>query len=149
MEQAVKVLETVELRFSLSAHLANLADAKRRNGDFRSAEELCARALQMVSDSGERWYEPEVRRIAALIANDLRPNDRDKTEELLRTAVECACNLSFLVFELRSLQSLKEFLGSAHQDPSVEARIGELSHLQNLDRRVAATVLHGGPGLGQ
>lgn len=145
MEQAVNVLETVELRFSLSAHLANLADAKRRNGDFRSAEELCARALQMVSDSGERWYEPEVRRIAALIANDLRPNDRGKTEELLRTAVECARNLSFLVFEQRSLQSLKEFLGSAHQDPSVEARIGQLSHLQNLDRRVAATVLRDGP----
>ena len=143
MEQAIASLRGFEFRLAMSAHLAILADFKRQSGKLDEAEALCGRALQMMAETGERWFEPEARRIQALIANELRPDDRDQAEALLRSAVACAHALKFTTFELRALKSLEEFLGPGREDPVVEARIRELSHLENLARRAATAVLSG------
>jgi class 3 adenylate cyclase/predicted ATPase len=145
MEEAIEALEGFEFRLGLSAHLAILADARRRRGNPDVAEALCTRAVQMVSDTGERWFEPEARRIEALIANDLRPQEYARVEALLRAAVECARSLNSPIFELRCLGSLREFIGPGQEDVAVNARILDLSHLDNLARRVASAVLNGGP----
>ena len=62
MEEAIEALDRVEYRLSLSSHLAILADAKHQSGDTRGAKALSARAMQIVDASGERWFEPEIRR---------------------------------------------------------------------------------------
>jgi predicted ATPase len=140
MEQAIEAFDAIDFRLSITGHLANLADAKRTSGKFHDAEALCGRALELVSESSQRWLEPEVRRIEALIASDARPQQPDKAEDMLRSAAICARDLGLPVFELRCLVSLRDFLGTTRQDVGVESRMRELSHLRDLDRRVAVAM---------
>ena len=135
LEPAIQALEAAEFRLALPFDLATLADAKRRVGDLDGAAALCTRALQMISDTGQRWLEPEARRIEALTAYDLRPQEPEKAEAMLRRAVECARSLAFPVFELRCLLSLKQVLRKA--DGDVEARLEELSSFGDLEMRAA------------
>jgi class 3 adenylate cyclase/tetratricopeptide (TPR) repeat protein len=141
LEQAIETFDAVDYRLSLAGHLGNLADAKRRSGQLGDAEALCARAFQIMSAGADRWLEPEVRRIHALIVDNLRPQDSDKAEALYRGAVECARNFGFPVFELRCLLTLQEFLKPLRHDVEVESRIRELSAFGDLDRRAAEALL--------
>ena len=144
LQQAIDKLESIEFRLSIPGHLAILADAQRRQGNVEDAQTTCARAFELISDGGDRWIEPEVRRIDALVANDLKSQSTELIEAKFRNSVECAQNLGFPIFELRGLLSLQAFLGPRRQDIEIESRIRELSHLQNLDRRVADAVrMHG------
>jgi class 3 adenylate cyclase/predicted ATPase len=140
LKQSLDKLESIEFRLSIPGHLANLADAQRRQGNNKAAQATCARAFELISEGGDLWIEPEVRRIDALVANDLRSQSAESVEAKFRGAVECAQSLGFPVFELQGLLSLKTFLGPHRQDIDIESRIRELSHLQNLDRRVAEAV---------
>ncbi len=140
LKQAIDKLELIEFRLSIPGHLANLADAQRRQGKVADAQTTCARAFELISDGGDRWLEPEVRRIDGLVANDLKSQSTELIEAKFRSAVECAQKLGFPIFELRGLLSLQAFLGPRRQDIEIESRIRELSHLQNLDRRVADAV---------
>lgn len=141
MEHAINTLNDLGFRLSVSGQIAILADAKRRSGDLAGAEKRYAEAMQMAAETDEHWLEPEIRRIGALIEHDIHPDRRDRAEAMLREAVECARKLNFPVFELRCLDSLKHVLGSANQDPAIEARLAELSSLRHLDRRVASAIL--------
>jgi hypothetical protein len=144
LKQSIDKLESIEFRLSIPGHLANLAGAQRHLGHVKDAQTTCARALELISDGGDRWIEPEVRRIDALIANDLKSQSTEIIEAKFRSSVECAQTLGFPIFELRGLLSLQAFLGPRRQDIEIESRIRELSHLQNLDRRVADAVrMHG------
>jgi hypothetical protein len=137
LTQAIAAFDSVQWRLSLSDHLANLADAQRRVGRLTEAAANCERAMELMPAGGQ-WFEAELRRVHALVTADLVPADRDRAETLFRGAVKCAQDQRFPVFERRCLVSLAEFLESAgRRDASVEARLGELSHLADLDRRVA------------
>ena len=145
IEQAIAAFDGITFNLALAGHYANLADAQRRLGRMREADTSSRRALDLVH-SGSSWLEPEVRRIAASVTADLHPNDLDKAEALLRSAVACAQDLGFPVMELRCLNSLAKFLGSLRRDPVVDARLGTLAaDLRHLDRRVAKALLT--PGL--
>jgi tetratricopeptide (TPR) repeat protein len=140
LKKAVEKLESIEFRLSLPGHLANLADAQRRQGNIEDASKSCARALAMITDGTDRWIEPEIRRVDALVAADLKVEDEEKVEAKFRGAVACAKTLGFPVFELRGLLSLQSFLGPGRKDIDIESRLKELAHLQNLDRRVEAAI---------
>jgi class 3 adenylate cyclase/tetratricopeptide (TPR) repeat protein len=141
IEQAVAAFDGITFHLALAGHYANLADAQRRLARMREADASSKRALELVH-SGSSWLEPEVRRVAALVAADLQPNNLDRAEEALRGAVACAQELGFPVMEWRCLNSLAKFLGTLRRDPVVDARLATLAaEVGHLDRRVASALL--------
>jgi class 3 adenylate cyclase/predicted ATPase len=144
LEGAIAAFDAAENRVGLVRYVACLADARRRAGRFAEAEALQARALRMVREGGEFLLEADVMRIGALIAGDADPRRQGEAEALLREAAARARDRGMPVFELRCLLDLQRLLGPARPDPAVSARIGELSHLRDLERRAAeAFRLHG------
>ena len=107
------------------------------DGDAAEAEALHARAARMVREGGELWLETEVMRIGALAARDAGEGRREEAEAMLRDAAARARKREMPVFELWCLLDLSRTLGPVRPDPAVAARIGELSHLRDLERRVA------------
>ena len=148
LEGAVSAFEKAGYCTGLVRYISALADARRRAGRLSEAEALAARALRMVREGGEFWLEAEVMRIGALIAHDAGPERRGEAEELLRDAAERARRRGMPVFELWCLLDLARLLGSARPDAAVSARIEELSHLRNLERRAAAAFRQHGYGGG-
>ena len=140
LKAATDRLESIEFRISLPGLLANLADAQRRQGKIEDASKSCARALVLIADGTDRMMEPEIRRVDALVAADLKAENEEDVEAKFRNSVECARKLGFSVFELRALLSLQSFLGPQRKDIEIESRLKELAHLQNLDRRVEAAI---------
>src|SRR6185437_6528146 len=112
LEQAIAALDSIAFRLAISGFLAQWADAQRRQGRLQAAEAACARAIELISESSFRWLEPELRRIAALIAGELSLRGARVAEEMLRGAVACAQKLGFPVLERRCLISLGECLGT-------------------------------------
>jgi class 3 adenylate cyclase/predicted ATPase len=132
LQQAVQAFDSVEYRLSMAGHLAHLADALRRCGRLVEAEAVCKRAMQIVSDGGDRWLEPDVLRIEALIANDREPEKRTLTQARLRNAIECARRFGNPIFELNCLLNLRDLQRSQQNDSEVETRISELSMFEDL-----------------
>jgi class 3 adenylate cyclase/tetratricopeptide (TPR) repeat protein len=140
LQQAIDAFDATDYTMSLAGHLANLADAKRRMAMLDEANALCNRALRMISDGGDRWLEPEVRRIQAQVAGSLGSVAPADVEAMHRAAVACARGLGFPVFELRCLLSLQDFLGPTRSAATVEGRLSELAMFRNL-RHSAARAL--------
>lgn len=138
IERAIQILDAIEFRLALSGFLGLLADIRRRQGNLPAAQAACARALEMMSVSSFLWLEPELRRIEALILNETE--GPAVAEQALRHAVECARTLGFPVLERRCLLSLKEVVGPNRDDSALDARLGELSHLGDLARKVATAM---------
>ena len=135
LEPAIQALEGAEFRLALPFDLAILADAKRRVGDLVGATAVCARALGMIADTGQRWIEPEALRIEALTVHDLHPQEPERAEAILRRAAGSARSLALPVFELRCLSSLQNVLRKSDRD--VDGRLKELSSLGDLEMRAA------------
>ena len=135
IERAIQILESIEFRMALSGFLALLADVRRQQGDLRAAEAACARAVDLIAVSSFLWFEPELRRIEALILKETTGSSA--AEEALRRAVECAQALASPILERRCLVSLREVLGPNHHDFELEARLKKLSHLGDLAQKVA------------
>jgi hypothetical protein len=85
--------------------------------------------------SGFLWFEPELRRIEALIFRETKGSIH--AEHALRSAIACAQALAFPVLERRCLVSLKQLLGPNHNDVELELRLEKLSHLADLAQRVS------------
>ncbi len=135
--KAIAAFDSVEFRLAEAGHLANLADAQRRVGQLTDAAVTCERAMRLMPE-GSRWLEAELRRVQALVAADLAPTDFDRAETLFRSAISCAKEFRFPTFERRCLVSFQQFLrSSGRRNATIESRLGELSHLDNLGRRVA------------
>jgi tetratricopeptide (TPR) repeat protein len=133
LEQANAALEAAEWRLSGPGLLAILADAKRRCGMLAEARTLSERAVAAASVA-DRWIEPEVLRIAALIAAETAPG-APEAPALARRAVACARRVASPVFELRCLETLNE-LTNRSERPEIEARLKELAAFRDLDRRL-------------
>jgi predicted ATPase/class 3 adenylate cyclase len=146
MEEAIAAAEAAKNYLGLARYLAILADARRRHGQLQAAQAACLRAVQMVS-SDSRWVEPEVHRVAALVARDLRLQEPKEAETSLERAVECARKLGLPVFELRCLLDLKSLLGPTRQTSDVDSRIEELAHVRDVDRRAEAAARTQAPSL--
>ncbi len=107
IEQGIAAFDSVEFLLALAGHLANLADAQRRVGRMGAAKSSAARAVELLP-AGSRWLEAEVRRIEALVVRDSAPEDADRAEMMLRSAVASARNCAFPVMERRCLLSLNK-----------------------------------------
>jgi predicted ATPase len=137
LAKATASLDSVQFRLGAAGYLAVLADAQRRVGRVSDAAVTCERALELVPD-GSRFIESEVRRVHAVIAADLMPTDWEQADVLFRSAIACAQKFRFPLFERRSLVSFDQFLKSGgRRDAGIESRLADLSHLGNLDQRVA------------
>jgi predicted ATPase len=142
LAKAIAAFDSVQWRLSVAGHVANLADVQRRVGRLTEAAATCERAMELMPE-GCQWLEAELRRVHALVAAELAPTELDRSEALLRRAVRCAQDYRFPVLERRCLLSLSQFLESAGRpDATVESRLGELSHLGDLDQRVARAMQH-------
>src|SRR5262249_13263734 len=115
--------------------LGLLADVRRQLGQLHAAETACARAADLIGPSSFLWFEPELRRIEALILKETK--GPTAAEDALRRAVACAQALGSPVLERRCLVSLKWLLGPGHHDAEVDARLNQLSYLGDLAQRVA------------
>lgn len=135
IEHGVQILESIEFRLSLCGCLGLLADVRRQQGNLQAAEAACAKAVDWIAAGSSVWFEPELRRIEALILRETEGST--SAEKALRRAVACAQALAFPVLERRCLVSLKQLIGPTHPDLEVEARLKELSYLGDLSRRVA------------
>ena len=146
MEEAIAAAEAAKNSLGLARYLAILADARRRHGQLQGAQAACMRAVLAVS-SDSRWVEPEVRRVEALLARDLRPQEPKEAEAGLERAAECARTLGLPVFELRCLLDLKSLLGPSRQRLDVDSRIDELAYVRDVDRRAESAVRTRAPSL--
>jgi class 3 adenylate cyclase/predicted ATPase len=135
IERGIQILESIDFRLGLSGYLTLLADVRRQQGNLRAAEAVCARAVDMLPMSGFLWFEPELRRIEALIFRETKGSIH--AEHALRSAIACAQALAFPVLERRCLVSLKQLLGPNHNDVELELRLEKLSHLADLAQRVS------------
>lgn len=138
MQQAIAGFDSVDYVLSLSGYLANLAHAQLRLGQVDAAEATCQRALDLMSRSGNCWLEPELHRIAALIAEQGPAARRQEAPGMFRQAVQRARDLNAPVFEYRCLISLRDHLGSAGLDDDMATRLADLSSFGELPERVAA-----------
>ena len=146
LEEAIAVLESVKTSMNMSGYLAALADARRRNGQLIEAQEASRRARKMLSRDSQ-WFEPEVLRVEALIARELTSDGARDAEAGLRRAVDSARRLGLPVAELRCLLEIRNLLGQNGRVPDVDARIEELSHVQDAGRRAEAAMSARSPGL--
>jgi class 3 adenylate cyclase/tetratricopeptide (TPR) repeat protein len=143
--QAIQAFDSVQFRLSEAGHLSNLADAQRRVGRLADAAATCERGVQLMSE-GSLWLEPELRRVEAMIAATVEPNNGQRAEGLFRRAIASAQAFKFPLFERRCAVSFQQFLASQNRrDAAIESRLGELSEFDALDHRVARamrSVLH-------
>jgi class 3 adenylate cyclase/predicted ATPase len=135
IQRGIQILDSIEFRTGLSGYLGLLADARRKQGDFAAAEDACARAGSMLAASSFLWFEPELLRIEGLIVNETK--GPRQAEEVFRRAIVRAQALAFPVLERRCLVSLKQLLGPTHHDFETEARLKELSYLDDLPQKVS------------
>jgi tetratricopeptide (TPR) repeat protein len=133
LEHADAALAAAEWQLARPGLLAILADAKRRCGMLSEARTLSDSAVAAARVS-DRWIEPEVLRVAGLIAAATGPGD-PAAPALLREAVACARRIASPVFELRCLEALRGLTGPSER-PEIEARLAELATFRHLDRRL-------------
>ncbi len=146
LEEAIEAAITAKNNLGLARYLATLADARRRNGQLESARVAGARAVDMIA-SDSKWFEPEVRRIAALVARDLDPQNPQQARALLQQAIDCARQMGTPVFELRALLDLKSLDGPTGKTPDLDSRIAELARFRDIDRRAEEIARAHTPGL--
>lgn len=138
MAQAIAGFDSVGYVLSLSGYLANLAHAQLRLGQVEAAEATCRRALALMSQSGNRWLEPELHRIEALIAAQSSASRQQEAEGLFRHAVQRAEALNAPVLEYRCLTSLRDHLGPDGLESEARLRLETLSAFDTLPARVVA-----------
>jgi tetratricopeptide (TPR) repeat protein len=140
IDQSIKEFDAMSYRLGVCLLLASLADARRHTGNIDEAAQLCRRARDLIDQGADRWMEPEVMRIEALVAHNLKPDNASKAEEMIRGAVAKAQALRFPLFELRCLDSFREIVGA---DSVLDARARELVQYRNLDRLAASALRRG------
>jgi class 3 adenylate cyclase/predicted ATPase len=138
MEAAIALLDSIGFKLGLAGYLGNWADSLRQLGDLQAAKVACDRAMEMMHDSGFQWFEPELRRIGALIAFQERHQARGTGERMLREAATCAQRLDVPLLQYRCLISLKECLGPDDSDFELESNLRTLARFDNLPHRVVA-----------
>ncbi len=76
-----------------------------------------------MDESSFCWFEPELRRIEAMIVAEERLKPGDLSEGMLRDAVACARRFGLPLFEYRCLASLADMLGPGNLDFELESRV--------------------------
>jgi predicted ATPase len=88
-----------------------LATEFARVNQLEKARSLASSAEELMARTGERWFEPEVYRVAACLYCMEPGADCDKAAELFRRALISARELKAPGWELRAVISFSRFLG--------------------------------------
>lgn len=112
IEQAQTALETLksrpQARFHLPIRIGIVGMAKAAAGDNEGALQLYATALEAVSITGERWYEPELLRLKAEMLLGRPKADEEEAEECLKAAIDVAQQQEARFWELRAAVALSQ-----------------------------------------
>ncbi len=129
LRRALAELDRAEFGMGVPGYIAVLADAERRRGRLDEARQLAAQALATVSP-GNRWLEPEVRRVAALLET------LPQAIASLQVAADLARDQANVVFEQRCLQDLVDRADGPARAQAA-ARLERLALPHDLALRVA------------
>jgi class 3 adenylate cyclase len=89
-----------------------LAQEFGRLGNFETARELAMSAQELMHRTGERWFEPEVYRIRAILCCGGSNPDYDGAVQLFVASLDSARELNTLGWELRSAISFARLLAT-------------------------------------
>jgi tetratricopeptide (TPR) repeat protein len=134
LSEAVDSLEAIEFRLSLPAHLGNLAYFLLLNDKPEQAKARCSQAIELIQKGADRWFEPELHRIDALISKELDPNNLAVIEAKCRRSIESARYLHFTPFEYSALKTTKDLLGGT---PELERNLLSMSEFGDRYEKAA------------
>ena len=106
MHQGLAALRAMGQRLSLSAHLAQLAEAYGQSGQAEEGLRLLAEALVHVDHTGERYYEAEVYRLKGELLLWQAVPDAPQAEVCFQQALAIARCQQAKSWELRAATSL-------------------------------------------
>ena len=111
MVDAIERLDRVGSLIRSTWRYAALAQMQHRLGNSAAAEAAIARAFENIEQTGERWCEPEVYRVAAEVAlQELPGAPAASVEQYLLRAIEIARTQGAMWWELRASTSLAHLL---------------------------------------
>jgi tetratricopeptide (TPR) repeat protein len=110
LERSIALWESTGTRLYTTCFLTLQAEAELEVQHTAQAAGLLARALGMVSDTGERFYEPEIHRLLGAVAR--RQGRLDQAEAHFSRGLEVAQNLGLVTF-VRRLQASRQEVASA------------------------------------
>ena len=91
---------------ALPINLSFLAIALVGTGDLEGAWRCMGEAIPMIEETGERWFEPEVHRIAGDVALKSQQHDALKAEKYFERALSVARQQQAKSWELRAAMSM-------------------------------------------
>ena len=133
IEDGLALMAELETGLGRTAHYAHLAAAKARVGCFAEARELMERSKALVTATGERYHEPEIHRLDAELVlaeaggvQSASGEARERAEQVLHAAIECARRQGARTLELRAATTLARLHGRAAKGRQARAQLGEL-----------------------
>jgi len=127
MVDAIERLDKVGSLIRSTWRFAALAQIQHRLGNYDAAEAAIAMALENIERTDERWYEPEVNRIAAEIAlQEFQRNPVDSAGQYLLRAIEIARMQGARWWELRASTSLARHLASTGRQREARTMLAEI-----------------------
>jgi class 3 adenylate cyclase/tetratricopeptide (TPR) repeat protein len=140
LEKAVGELEAVNFALSLPGYMAVLADNLRRAKRYHDAEDLCQRASKLIARSGQRLYEPELKRLCGMVAADARGHVDEEVRAMLQSAIDRAQELRLPLVEVRAWRTLQRYVGYERLGAHGNQRLKELAFLNDLEDRAARLI---------
>jgi adenylate cyclase len=132
LEKGLALWKALGASCGRSAHEAILAASYARAGRLAEARDLLERAKAMV-EAGERFHEPEIRRIDAELvlaeaggADNAPAEARERAETLVHAAIECAARQGARTLELRAATMLARLCRRGAKGRQARARLAEL-----------------------
>ncbi|MGI9331617.1 MAG: AAA family ATPase [Gammaproteobacteria bacterium] len=109
LRQATTDYESTGAMLLLPYYLSLLSRAELRVGKIADASQTIARALSIVSSTGENWCLPELTRIQAEVEYRAHPSrDMSGAKQAIRRSIRAAKRLGVRQWELRSAHTLAE-----------------------------------------
>jgi len=111
-------------RLLLPLYLGRLAMGYLGIGDGSAASDAIAQAVRLATETGERAWDSELRRIEGTIA--LKQGEVDKAEHAFRAAIEIAQEQEAKSWELRSATSLARMLADQGRNEQAHALLAPI-----------------------
>jgi predicted ATPase len=111
MREGINELRSIGTLYTLSAHLAGLAEACARCGNVDEGLATVEEAFAMIRAGGEQFCLPEIHRINGELLLARSANDRDAAEAAFGEALSIAGALQAKLLELRAAVSMARLWG--------------------------------------
>jgi class 3 adenylate cyclase/predicted ATPase len=124
MRAAMAGAEKINMKQRVSIHLGYLASAYASAGDPETGMDLLAQAIQVVEETGERFFEAELHRLCGEIL--IQMNRRDEAEAAFDRALAVARRQQARSWELRAAVSLARLRGEARRRAEARELLGPI-----------------------